>query len=142
MQDTFVRLCEQVISLYARALDISAARRNAKDSDALSGMDTPEDASTATTTAAPAPAYVVSYISAAVLPAFTTFAIETDRVVALCTSLVYYVLAPGFRARARSMDVDPLVLEMLSSMCRVSGTIKTWRALVLDTILDLSLIHI
>ena len=136
VQDTFVRLCEQVISLYARALDISAARRNAKDSDALSGMDTPEDASTATTTAAPAPAYVVSYMSAAVLPAFTTFAIETDRVVALCTSLVYYVLAPGFRARARSMDVDPLVLEMLSSMCRVSGTIKTWRALVLDTILD------
>ena len=138
LQETFVRLCEQVISLYARMLDISATKRNAKDSDAMSGMDTPEEAGTPSSnvSAAPPPTYIVSFFSTTVLPALGTFAIDTDKIVALCTSLVYYVLTPGFRVRQRTMDVDPLVLEMLTSMSRIPGTIKTWRALVVDTFLD------
>ena len=138
VQDTLVRLCEQVISLYARTLDVSASRRGARDSDSASHTDdTPDDAQSADTSAvAPAPALVVAFFATTLLPALEPLAVDTDKSVALCTSLVYYVLTPGFRARQRTMDIDPLVLELLAAVCRVPGTIKTWRTLVVDTFTD------
>ncbi|WFC94119.1 hypothetical protein MBRA1_000751 [Malassezia brasiliensis] len=137
-QDTLVRLCEQVISLYARTLDVSASRRSTRDSDSASHTDdTPDDAQSAdTSNAAPAPALVVAFFATTLLPALEPLAVDTDKSVALCTSLVYYVLTPGFRARQRTMDIDPLVLELLAAVCRVPGTIKTWRTLVVDTFTD------
>lgn len=131
VQDTFVRLGEQVLSLYARSLDVTSV---ARDSDSASVASEREDI--ANDAAAPTPVQVVQFFAASALPALQSLAIETDRAMSLCTSLAYYVLAPGFKSRARAMDIEPLVLDLLTQMSTLTGTSKTWRAVVWDTFLD------
>ncbi|WFC98039.1 hypothetical protein MYAM1_000760 [Malassezia yamatoensis] len=138
-QDTYVRLCEQTISLYARTLDVSAARRNAKDSDAASGMDIPQDAQKPAgqaATIAPHPSQIVSFFSSSVLTSLEHLATDSDKTLAICTSLVYYVITPGFKGRQRPVDIDQQVLDMLSVLCNVPGTVKTWRGIVTDVFMD------
>ncbi|WFD42123.1 hypothetical protein MPSI1_000761 [Malassezia psittaci] len=138
-QDIYIRLCEQTISLYARTLDVSAARRNAKDSDAASSMDIPQDAQKSTgqaVTLVPHPSQIVSFFSSSVLPNLEHLAIDSDKTLAICTSLVYYVVTPGFKGRQRPVDIDQQVLDMLCVLCNVSGTVKTWRGIVTDVFMD------
>ncbi|WFD18345.1 hypothetical protein MCAP1_000546 [Malassezia caprae] len=133
IQDAFVRLYELVITLYARTLDVSSSN---KDSDSLSALSEREDSTEAPTAPAPAPAAVVQYLGAQVVPALGPLMIDTDKSTALCTSLVYYVIAPGFKARSRGGDWEPLVLDTLAHVSRVPHSSKTWRTPVLDTFMD------
>ncbi|WFD29679.1 hypothetical protein MSPP1_000689 [Malassezia sp. CBS 17886] len=129
VQEQFVRLSELLISLYTRALDLSL-RRSDRDSDAASLAEDAESAD-----GAPPPPAVVAYLATGVVPGIAAFAVEQDKAVALCTSIVYYVLAPGLRARSRT-DVDPLVLDVLQAMSALSHTVKTWRSIALDVFFD------
>lgn len=132
IQDAFVRLYELVITLYARALDVSSSN---KDSDSLSALSEREEG-TLEGPGAPAPAAVVQYLGAQVVPALGPLMIDNDKSTALCTSLVYYVIAPGFKARSRGGELEPLVLDTLAHVSRVPHSSKTWRAPVVDTLMD------
>lgn len=131
IQDAFVRLYELVITLYARTLDLSSSN---KDSDSLSVLSEREEG--AEGPPAPAPAAVVQYLGARVVPALGPLMIDTDKSTALCTSMVYYVIAPGFKARSRGGDWEPLVLDTLAHVSRVPHSSKTWRTPVLETFMD------
>lgn len=133
IQDAFVRLYELVITLYARALDLSSSN---KDSDSLSALSEREEGAEMPAAPAPAPAAVVQYLGSQVVPALGPLMIDTDKSTSLCTSLVYYVIAPGFKARSRGGDWEPLVLETLAHVSRVPHSSKTWRAPVLETFMD------
>lgn len=133
VQDTFMRLSELTISLYARSLDISAS--SGRDSDAVSALSEKDDAGDGVAVP-PAPAVVVQCLGAQVLPAYVSLRIDNDKLVAISTSMVYYVVAPGVRTRGRTLDPEPLVLDTLVRLSRMPTTIKTWRTQVLDAFMD------
>lgn len=150
-QDLFVRLCELTLSLYARTLDpsswTSASAGTGRDGDVPSiasdkDKDVSDSESTPTTSSPPIPALsasppmVVQFFSSCVLPALMTLGIENDKVQSLSATLVYYVVAPGFRARQRLWEPEAPVLDLLKSLCRLPNTSKVWRTYVLDTFLD------
>lgn len=132
IQDAFVRLYELVITLYARTLDVSSAN---KDSDTVSALSEREEGDVPVAPA-PAPATVVQYLSAQVVPALAPLMVDADKGIALCTSLVYYVVTPGFKVRTRGGELEPLVLETLLQISRVPHSSKTWRTPVLETFMD------
>lgn len=139
LQDTFARLCELVISLYARRLDPqSAARRGVRDGDAESTTDSREkdDTGAGDPDAAPGPAVVLEYLTNEALPALVRFGLDTDKTQGICQSLAQYVLVPGFRARSSGVAVDPAVLDLLERMCTVPGTMRVWRSVVQDAFND------
>lgn len=128
VQDAFVRLCELTISLYARSLDISSGR----DSDAPS-VASNRDESTSDTVS---PTLVVQTLCSMVLPAFVTLRVDHDKIQSVSTSLVYYIVAPAFRARQGSWKPEPLLFELLESLTQLPATSKTWRSYVLDAFFD------
>ena len=107
VQDAFVRLCELTISLYARSLDISSGR----DSDAPSVASERDETSSDTES----PISVVQTLCSMVLPAFITLRVDQDKIQSVSASLVYYIVAPGFRARQGSWEPEPLLFELLES---------------------------
>ncbi|PKI83135.1 hypothetical protein MVES1_003069 [Malassezia vespertilionis] len=134
IQDTFVRVCEMVVSLYSRALDVTSSLHRGKDSEACSTHGA--DDISADPSAVPLSTTVVSFFAATAVPALATLAIDLDKTAALCTSLVYYIVTPSLRARARTLEIPDLVLDLLKSITRVPGTLKTWRSLVVDVFYD------
>lgn len=50
---------------------------------------------------------ITEFLAQRALPDFRRFLIDNDKTVAVCSNMVYYIVAPSFKTRARS--VPPLL---------------------------------
>lgn len=132
VQESFVKMAELVVSLYARSLDISSS--TSRDSDAPSVLS--EKDGEAVLTPPPPPLTVVQFLGEHVLPAYAVLNVDNDKVQSFWTSMVYYIITPGFRARGRQGDGEPAVLETLERLSRLPSTVKAWRTPVWDSFTD------
>lgn len=97
---------------------------------------------------------MTSFVAHRVLGNVRRFGLDTDKTVAICASVVYYVVAPAFRTKSRhafwhtgdavpvadwlsrTFEIDSSVFELVVEMTSLSNTSKAWRTAVTDAFGD------
>ncbi|KAF9786711.1 Dopey, N-terminal-domain-containing protein [Thelephora terrestris] len=79
---------------------------------------------------------VTQYIAQHVVPNMRRFLMENDKVLASCINMVYYIVTPSLRGKARTLDLDVAVLALLEEMSKLSIALKAWRSPVSDALND------
>lgn len=137
VHDNYIRLCDFNILMAGRSFDqqsstkwIGGGNAQASDSDSIDQTDLP-----------PHLEAIVHFLAKSALPALRRFGVETDRILSVCSNAVYYLVAPTIRgsgkvASPRPLDINATVLAVLGEICKLPGTLKSWRSIVSDTFFD------
>ncbi|KAM0788392.1 hypothetical protein ACM66B_001530 [Microbotryomycetes sp. NB124-2] len=157
LQETFIRLSDASIQLAGRAVEHGGWLRRTVgetangDNDSITSRETKDTkdakdseaddekrlpASTAPSTPTGQAQEIATFMASRVLPDLRRFLVEADKVLAVSSNLVYYLVAPAFKTRSRTFDIDPTVFELLHEMARNSQTLKAWRGSVADAFGD------
>ncbi|CEQ42798.1 SPOSA6832_04666 [Sporobolomyces salmonicolor] len=151
LQETFIRLVDASVQLAGRAVESGNWLRKATadgttngDTESIVSEKTKGDAdSIATETDKRAPATgknaareITLFLAQRVLADFRRFLIDADKIVTACSNTVYYIVAPAFKTRSKSFDIDPAVFELLQEMAKNPQTVKAWRSTVADAFAD------
>ncbi|KAJ9474697.1 Protein dopey [Pseudozyma hubeiensis] len=57
---------------------------------------------------------------------------DTDKIQAIVSNAVYYIVAPAARTRSRTLEVDASVIDVVGELVRMPGTVKAWRGTVAE----------
>ncbi|BGP14202.1 hypothetical protein JCM10213v2_002145 [Rhodosporidiobolus nylandii] len=148
LQDTFIRLCDAAIQIAGRAAESGSwLRKPVQEGPSVSGEtasiasektkgDGQSTITDARPSASPEKLTITDFFAQRVLADFRSFLIDADKTVAVCSNMVYYVVAPVFKTRAKTFDADPSVFALLHEMAKNPQTLKAWRAVVLDAFSD------
>lgn len=152
LQDTYGKLLDAVVVSVSRNTDTNYwTRRNNKDSLVPpNGRDSPMprvpsdprlDEKPISRPASPPPNVdqvdqVVQYIGDTALPRLRKFLMENDRVLAVCTNILYYIVSPALKTKSRPLDFDPTISTILREMTRISVAVKAWRGIISDIVND------
>ncbi|GAA5963888.1 hypothetical protein JCM21900_003967 [Sporobolomyces salmonicolor] len=151
LQETFIRLVEASVQLAGRAVEsgnwlrkVTADGTTNGDTESIVSEKTKGDAdSIATETDKRAPATgknaareITLFLAQRVLADFRRFLIDADKIVTACSNTVYYIVAPAFKTRSKSFDIDPAIFELLQEMAKNPQTVKAWRSTVADAFAD------
>ncbi|KAK4051842.1 hypothetical protein OIV83_002547 [Microbotryomycetes sp. JL201] len=156
LQETFIRLSDSSIQLAGRAVEHGGWLRRTVgeslngDSDSVASRETKDtkegresevvegEKKLPVSTSPPSgqAQEIASFMASRVLPDLRRFLVDADKVVAVSSNIVYYLIAPAFKTRSRTFDMDPTVFELLHEMARNSQTLKAWRASVSDAFGD------
>ncbi|PLW27497.1 hypothetical protein PCASD_17664 [Puccinia coronata f. sp. avenae] len=149
LQDTFVKLCDAVIQTAGKHLDQMKGKPDHNgDHPAISLEKEPPPSPLATSTTltderkpsdfdkpVTGPEAAL-FLSEKALPSCRRLLIESDRLQAVCTNIMYYLVNPAFKARIRSPELDVTVLGLLVEMTKYPAANKAWRTYVADNLSD------
>ncbi|KDQ63058.1 hypothetical protein JAAARDRAFT_53285 [Jaapia argillacea MUCL 33604] len=155
-QDIFGKLLDATVSMAGRSFDQNNwIRRSAKDTLAPNGRDSPiprvpSDSKLDEKMAANSPSIqegtkpwgsdsieqVNRFLVEKALPNMRRFFVESDKVAAACSNVVYYIITPGLKGKSRPLDVDPTVLDLVREMTKIPAALKAWRGPVTDVLND------
>ncbi|KAL4070521.1 Dopey, N-terminal-domain-containing protein [Scleroderma citrinum] len=82
------------------------------------------------------PLQVINFIATTALPSLRRFLLDNDKVASACSNVVYYVVNPAIKVKSKPLDLDPMVIEIIKEMTKVSVAFKVWRAPVIDILHD------
>ncbi|PWN45010.1 hypothetical protein IE81DRAFT_309697 [Ceraceosorus guamensis] len=146
LADHVVALTDLAITISGRSFGAKTwMRRSGKDADVLSvngdGKATPDDRMAQSLTeptqaSGLLPQLINEYLATRILPALRKFGVHQDKMLAICTNAIYYIVAPSLKSRDEALDIDVHALKVLRELTRQSGALKTWRGLVADTFGD------
>ncbi|GAA6042706.1 hypothetical protein JCM8097_003757 [Rhodosporidiobolus ruineniae] len=151
LQETFIRLSDATIQLAGRAAESSnwlkksapEASSNGETASLASEKTKEDNGSTITETdkrAVPPERLFVreiaEFLAKRVLPDFRRFLVDADKTAAVCSNMVYYIVAPAFKTRAKTFDADPSVFSLLQEMTKNPQALKAWRSVVVDAFSD------
>ncbi|KAH9982294.1 Dopey, N-terminal-domain-containing protein [Lactifluus volemus] len=151
LQDTYGKLLDALVISVNRSTDTNYwIRRNNKDGHASNGRDSPipQDADqTGQVLSTQLKKYphnihlyqtsqIVQYIGDTALPRLRKFLVDNDRVLAVCTNVVYYIVSPALKTKSRPLDFDPTTFTILREITRISAAMKAWRGVISDVIND------
>lgn len=152
LQDTYGKLLDTVVVSVSRNTDTNYwARRHNKDSLVPSsgrGSPMPQvpsdhrlDEKSVSRPASPPPTVdqadqIVQYIGDTALPRLRKFLMDNDRVLAVCTNILYYIVSPALKTKSRPLDFDPTISTILREMTRISIAVKAWRGVISDIVND------
>ncbi|GAC98202.1 hypothetical protein PHSY_005791 [Pseudozyma hubeiensis SY62] len=57
---------------------------------------------------------------------------DADRIQAIVSNAVYYIVAPAARTRSRTLEVDASVIDVVGELVRMPGTVKAWKSTVAE----------
>ncbi|KAG8881950.1 hypothetical protein FRB98_004046 [Tulasnella sp. 332] len=77
-----------------------------------------------------------SFLATKLLPDLRRFLLDPDRVLTLCTNIVYYVVSPAIRSKAKTLELDSVILNILTEMVKNPAAIKAWRSSITDAFND------
>jgi len=156
LQETFIRLVDASIQVAGRSVEQGGwLRRHAHlprdgpngDSESIRSVDKASKAETVgdeddekrpATAAGPTnqAVEITDFLAARVLADLRRFMIDPDKVVAVCSNMVYYIVAPAFKTRSKTFEVDPSVFSLLNGMVQNPQAVKAWRTQVGDAFAD------
>ncbi|KAI0271467.1 Dopey, N-terminal-domain-containing protein [Gloeopeniophorella convolvens] len=154
LQDAYGKLLDAVVVSVNRSADSNYwARRTNKESLVLNGRESPmpralsdvkldEKMNSSSTSLTPTAdqldqvPYVVQYIGDVALPRLRKFLVDNDRVLTVCTNVMYYIVSPALKSKSRPLDFDPAISIVLREMSRISIAIKAWRGAISDLLND------
>lgn len=90
------------------------------------------------------------------LPNLRKFIVEPDKLATLCTNLIYYVVSPAMKSKNRFveirirsipllrngsvifrvLEVDTVILDILTEMVKIPSAVKAWRNPITDAFND------
>ncbi|OBZ78644.1 Protein dopey-1 [Grifola frondosa] len=76
------------------------------------------------------------YISSDVLPNLRKFLMEPDKILAACNQIVYNIIVPSLKGKARPLDIEDNILAIVREMTRIGAAVKAWRGPILDVLND------
>ncbi|KAI6154002.1 Dopey, N-terminal-domain-containing protein [Pisolithus tinctorius] len=79
---------------------------------------------------------ITNFVATTVLPNLRKFLPDNDKVASACSNIVYYVVNPAVKGKSRPLDLNPVVVEIIKEMTKISAALKVWRAPVIDILYD------
>ncbi|GAA5872796.1 hypothetical protein JCM8547_005705, partial [Rhodosporidiobolus lusitaniae] len=151
LQDTFIRLSDSAIQLAGRASESGSWLRKSGPessgnpdtascvsekgkSDGQSTIVEPEKR-----VAQPERVLVIEitdFLATRALPNLRRFLIDADKTAAVCSNMVYYIVTPSFKTRAKTFEADASVFKLLHEMTKNPQALKAWRSVVVDAFSD------
>ncbi|GAA5982369.1 hypothetical protein JCM11641_006959 [Rhodosporidiobolus odoratus] len=151
LQETFTRLCDSTVQLAGRAAESGSWLRKSLPESSTSNGETASVASEKVTDGKlavveaeqqsskperPVVREIIDFLSARILGNFRRFLIDFDKTVATCSNMVYYIVTPAFKTRAKTFDADPSIFALLHEMASNPQIVKAWRSVVSDAFSD------
>ncbi|KAH7100146.1 Dopey, N-terminal-domain-containing protein [Auriculariales sp. MPI-PUGE-AT-0066] len=151
LQDIYVKLVDQCVLMSGRSVDqrpwMSRAAKeaistNGRNSPAI--RDTPFEEKNVSLTQLSESAgssdiveLINSFLASNVLPLLRRILLDPDKVLSLCTNIIYYIVNPAMKSRViRLFDIDDSVLDILREMSKLPAAAKAWRPPVADAFSD------
>ncbi|KAH7930453.1 hypothetical protein BV22DRAFT_1000727 [Leucogyrophana mollusca] len=155
--ETFGKLLDACVTFVGRSADLPTwIKRTTKEALSTNGRASPvprgvsdlkldEKLNSSSTslqdTAKPAwsaelPSQICLFIAEAALPNMRKFLMDNDKVASACSNIIYYIVNPTIKLKARPFDVDPVVADIIREMTRIPPAIKVWRGPVIDLLYD------
>ncbi|KAG6336234.1 hypothetical protein ID866_2853 [Astraeus odoratus] len=156
LQEVFSKLLDACVTFAGKSSEpISWIRRTTKESIA-NGRSSPaprgaadlkmdEKADTSTTSLPDnakatwgneLPLQVTNFLATIALPKLRKFLVDNDKVASACSNVVYYVVNPAIKIKSKPLDLDPIIVEIIKEMTKISAALKVWRAPVIDVLYD------
>ncbi|CDO73123.1 hypothetical protein BN946_scf185007.g177 [Trametes cinnabarina] len=79
---------------------------------------------------------VNSYIVSDAIPGLRKFLMDSDKILAACNQIVYNIVGPALKGKARPLDLEDDVIAILREMSRINVAVKAWRSPVADALND------
>ncbi|GJJ13160.1 hypothetical protein Clacol_007411 [Clathrus columnatus] len=142
-----LQLLDNCVLIAGRSFDQGTwLRRNTKDTLATNGRSSPmppdekssvpHELSTQTSNV-DIPDQVIAYLVSNVIPSLRRLLFDNDRMVTLCTNIVYYVVNPTIKTKTgRTIDIDINVFELLSELSHIPMAAKAWKGPISDVFND------
>ncbi|RPD65070.1 hypothetical protein L227DRAFT_519769 [Lentinus tigrinus ALCF2SS1-6] len=159
LQETYSKLLD-ICVLSGRSVESGSwIRRAQRDTLAANGRDSPAptlrvtesakfDEKNASSTSLPLPdsgktsygtdfiQQVNSYIASDALPSIRKFLIDSDKILAACNQIVYNIVNPALKGKARPLDVEDDIIAIIREMSKINIAVKAWRPPVYDSLHD------
>ncbi|KAI0756510.1 Dopey, N-terminal-domain-containing protein [Daedaleopsis nitida] len=160
MQDTYGKLLDICLMAGRSVESGSWIRRSQRETLATSGRDSPAptlrgasevvktDEKNASSMSLPLPdnvkvtygtdvvQQVNSYIASDALPNIRKFLIDSDKILTACNQIVYNIVNPALKGKARPLDVEDDIVAIIREMTKINVAVKAWRAPVYDSLND------
>ncbi|KAI6048019.1 Dopey, N-terminal-domain-containing protein [Pisolithus marmoratus] len=156
LQEVFGKLLDACVTFTGRSSESASWIRRATKESIVNGRSSPvprgvsdqkvEDKAGSSTTSLPDNAkstlgnelslQITNFIATTVLPNLRKFLLDNDKVASICSNIVYYVVNPAVKGKSRPLDLDPMVVEIIKEMTKISAALRVWRAPVIDILYD------
>ncbi|KAF8665364.1 hypothetical protein AX16_000383 [Volvariella volvacea WC 439] len=156
LQDNLGKLLDACVAFVGRSSDSSSWLRRGPKDVLMNGRDSPAprdlkidekmDASTLSLPTVETPVKVNTevdlitqinqFLATTGIPNLRRFFTDNDKVASACSNIVYYIIGPAMKGKARPMDIDENALAILYEMSRLLGVLKVWRPPVLELLND------
>ncbi|KAG2350958.1 hypothetical protein BDR05DRAFT_955104 [Suillus weaverae] len=158
LQETFGKLLDACVTFVGKSTDQpNWMRRTTKESMVTNGRSSPAlrggvsdlkvdekpDSSIVTlsdnakpTWGAELPSQITAFIALTAVPELRRFLMDNDKVASACSNIVYYIVSPGIKMKARPLDADEVVVDIFREMIKIPPAMKVWRVAVIDVLYD------
>ncbi|KDN44268.1 hypothetical protein K437DRAFT_257137 [Tilletiaria anomala UBC 951] len=144
VQDIFLKVLDSSILIAGRAPEASLfgrrAARDADEDDQTSKGDGAEEekmaASLADLSEHALADQMIMQMADRSFPTLRQMTLDADRLQAVYTNAMYYVVGPALKTKSRNFDVDVATLELLRQLCSMPHSVKTWRSQVYEAFHD------
>ncbi|KAG5340493.1 hypothetical protein C0989_001400 [Termitomyces sp. Mn162] len=155
LQDNFGKLLDSNVMFVGRSYDQGSwIRRTTKESLTNNGRNSPipvqdyknEERQDVNTLVPSDPAKsgdsteliskINDFVASSVLPNLRKFSMDNDKIISACSNIIYYVVNPAMRGRARPLDLDSTVLAIIQGMAKIPSAIKAWKIPVTELLND------
>lgn len=157
LQETFGKLLDACVTFVGKSTDQpNWMRRTTRESMVTNGRSSPalrggvsdlkqdeKDPSTPTlsdnakpTWGTELPSQITTFIASTVVPELRRFLMDNDKVASACSNIVYYIVSPGIKTKARPLDADAVVVDIFREMIKIPPGMKVWRVAVTDVLYD------
>ncbi|KIM70102.1 hypothetical protein SCLCIDRAFT_1160646 [Scleroderma citrinum Foug A] len=155
LQEVFGKLLDACVAFAGRGSESSSKIRRTTRESIINGRSSPaprggdlkmDEKANSSTTSLPdtikpmwsneLPLQVTNFIATTALPGLRKFLMDNDKIASACSNIVYYVVNPAIKVKSKPLDLDPMVIEIIKEMTKVSVALKVWRAPVIDVLYD------
>ncbi|KAG8740013.1 hypothetical protein FRC10_004853 [Ceratobasidium sp. 414] len=163
LQDFMNKLIDACLQISARSIDGPGSRKGTREAlvGAANGRASPSpspiarvktnDASSEKINASPAeasakvsaawefdmPDEINLFFAKRLVPNLRKFMVENDKVIAVCTNIVYYVINPAIRAKSKNaLDNQPTIMTVMEALVKQQVAVRTWRPALAEAFED------
>ncbi|KAI0375501.1 hypothetical protein BV20DRAFT_986250 [Pilatotrama ljubarskyi] len=76
------------------------------------------------------------YIASDALPSLRKFLVDSDKILAACNQIVYNIVGPALKGKARPLDLEDDILALIREMTKINVAVKAWRSPVAESLND------
>ncbi|KAG9078206.1 hypothetical protein FS749_009829 [Ceratobasidium sp. UAMH 11750] len=161
LQDLMNKLIDACLQISARSIDAPGSRKGTREAlvGAANGRASPSPivrvktngASSEKINASPAedsakvsaawefdmPDEINLFFARRLIPNLRKFMVENDKVIVVCTNIVYYVVNPAIRAKSKSaLDNQPTIMTVMEALVKQQVAVRTWRPALAEAFED------